>query len=46
MKAYEAMPPERRLQFVQEQQRVGKLRRGAEVTVTYEGLLEGVRGKR
>lgn len=36
MKAKEAMPPERRLQFVQEQQRVGYVRRGWEVTVTCE----------
>lgn len=34
MKAYEAMPPERRLQFVQWQQRVGKEDRGFSDTVT------------
>ena len=34
MKAKEAIPPERRLQLLQEQQRVGYERRGLEVTVT------------
>lgn len=35
MKAKEAMPPERRLQFVQEQQRVGYESSGWAVTVTF-----------
>lgn len=38
MKAKEAMPPERLLQFVQEQQRVGYESRGCAVTVTFLGL--------